>query len=78
MPVYSQLIYYGGEKMMLVISAVCRTHGIHDHYVEPYAGGSIIGLNLPFVEQVREITINYLDRSIYAFNQFPNRCVKEA
>ena len=35
--------------------------------MEPYAGGAAVGLNLLFTDQVREITINDLDRSVYAF-----------
>ena len=62
--------------MARFIAAVCRVHGINGHYVEPYAGGAAVGLKLLFTEQVREITINDLDRSVYAFwrsaTRYPN------
>ena len=65
---YSPLRYPGGKrKLARFIAAVCRVHGINGHYVEPYAGGAAVGLELLFTEHVREITINDLDRSIYAF-----------
>ena len=65
---YSPLRYPGGKrKLARFIAAVCRVHGIDGHYVEPYAGGAAVGLELLFTEQIREITINDLDRSVYAF-----------
>ena len=65
---YSPLRYPGGKKDLAgFVSAVCRIHGIDGHYVEPYAGGAAIGLQLLLTGQVRKITINDLDRSVYAF-----------
>ena len=74
---YSPLRYPGGKrKLARFIAAVCRIHGIDGHYVEPYVGGAAVGLELLFTKQVREITINDLDRSIYAFwisaTRYPN------
>ena len=37
------------------------------HYVEPYAGGASVALYLLMTNRVKEITINDLDRAIYAF-----------
>lgn len=65
---YSPLRYPGGKrKLARFIASVCRIHNIDGHYVEPYAGGAAIGLDLLFTGQVKEITINDLDRSVYAF-----------
>ena len=65
---YSPLRYPGGKrKLARFISTVCRVNGINGHYVEPYAGGAAVGLELLFTDQVKEITINDLDRSVYAF-----------
>ena len=65
---YSPLRYPGGKrKLARFIASVCRIHGIDGHYVEPYAGGAAVGLDLLFTDQVKEITINDLDRSVYAF-----------
>ena len=65
---YSPLRYPGGKrKLASFIASVCRVHNIDGHYVEPYAGGAAVGLELLFTDQVKEITINDLDRSVYAF-----------
>ena len=62
------LRYPGGKrKLARFISAVCRIHNIDGRYVEPYAGGAAVGLELLFTGQVKEIIINDLDRSVYAF-----------
>lgn len=53
--------------MASFVSAVCRVHEIDGHYVEPYAGGAAIGLQLLLTGRMKEITINDLDRSVYAF-----------
>ena len=42
-------------------------NNISDHYIEPYAGGSAIALHLLFNRYVKKVTINDMDRSIYAF-----------
>ena len=65
---YSPLRYPGGKrKLARFVASVCRIHDIDGHYVEPYAGGAAVGLELLFTDQVKEITINDLDRSVYAF-----------
>ena len=46
---------------------MCRVNNIDGYYVEPYAGGAAVGLELLFTDQVKKITINDLDRSVYAF-----------
>ena len=65
---YSPLRYPGGKnKLAKFIASICHENGIMDHYVEPYAGGASVALHLLFNNCVRQITINDLDRSIYAF-----------
>lgn len=65
---YSPLRYPGGKrKLSNFIATICREHKIDGHYVEPYAGGAAVGLELLITGQIKEITINDLDRSIYAF-----------
>ena len=68
---YSPLRYPGGKrKLASFVASVCRVHNIDGHYVEPYAGGAAVGLELLLTDQVKEITINDLDRSVYAFWKF--------
>ena len=38
-----------------------------DHYIEPYAGGASVALYLLLNDHVKRVTINDLDKSIYAF-----------
>lgn len=65
---YSPLRYPGGKKRLArPIAAMCEEHGIDGHYVEPYAGGAAVGLYLLLNKYVKKITINDIDRSIYAF-----------
>ncbi len=68
MDFYSPLRYPGGKRKLAdFISKICIANNINGHYVEPYAGGAAVALHLLFNEYVKEITINDLDRSIYAF-----------
>jgi len=65
---YSPLRYPGGKnKLAKFIARVCERNNINGHYVEPYAGGASVALFLLFNGYVKEITINDIDRSIYAF-----------
>ena len=68
MSFYSPLRYPGGKnKLAKFIALICKKNNINGHYVEPYAGGASVALTLLIDEYVSEITINDLDRSIYAF-----------
>lgn len=61
---------YPGAKWRLeaFISSLLKLNRIDGgHYAEPYAGGCSLALSLLFSEQVKEIHLNDLDRSIYAF-----------
>lgn len=65
---YSPLRYPGGKnKLAKFIALVCEKNNINGHYVEPYAGGASVALHLLINSYVNEVTINDLDRAIYAF-----------
>ncbi len=53
--------------MAKFIALVCQKNDINGHYVEPYAGGASVALHLLLKGYVKEITINDLDRALYAF-----------
>lgn len=53
--------------MAKFIALICKKNDIKGHYVEPYAGGAAVALYLLFNKRVSQITINDVDRSIYAF-----------
>jgi len=68
MKFYSPLRYPGGKnKLAKFIALICERNNINGHYVEPYAGGASVALFLLFNGYVSKITINDIDRSIYAF-----------
>lgn len=53
--------------MAKFIDKICVENNTLGHYIEPYAGGASVALHLLMTDRVREITINDLDRAIYAF-----------
>lgn len=68
MKFYSPLRYPGGKnKLAKFISLICEKNNINGHYIEPYAGGASVALFLLLNDYVEEITINDIDKSIYAF-----------
>ncbi len=68
MKFYSPLRYPGGKnKLAKFVARICERNSIDGHYIEPYAGGASVALHLLFNGYVSEITINDIDRSIYAF-----------
>lgn len=68
MKFYSPLRYPGGKnKLANFISKICVANNVNGHYVEPYAGGAAVALYLLLGGYVKKITINDLDRSVYAF-----------
>ena len=68
MKFYSPLRYPGWKnKLAKFVALVCKENNIHGHYVEPYAWGSAVALSLLINKIVSEVTINDLDRSVYAF-----------
>ena len=65
---YSPLRYpWGKNKLAKFIAQICIDNNVHNHYVEPYAGGASVALYLLIENKVNSITINDYDRSIYAF-----------
>lgn len=64
----SPLRYPGGKnKLAKFIALICKENNITGHYVEPYAGGAAVAIYLLLNGYVSEISINDVDRSIYAF-----------
>ena len=64
----SPLRYPGGKnRLARFVASVCEKNGMEGHYMEPYAGGPSVALYLLLNRYVREIIINDLDRSVYAF-----------
>ncbi|MBC8718171.1 DNA adenine methylase [Ochrobactrum sp. Marseille-Q0166] len=66
---YSPLRYPGGKgKLAPYIEAILQMNDLEGaHYAEPFAGGSAVALSLLFSERVKQIHINDLDWSVYAF-----------
>jgi len=65
---YSPLRYPGGKnKLSKFVAFICVKNNINGHYIEPYAGGASVALYLLINGYVKEITINDLDKAIYAF-----------
>lgn len=69
MPFYTPLRYPGGKRRLAaVVVRLLEENNLQDiHYVEPYAGGSAIALDLLFGEYASVIHINDLSRPVYAF-----------
>jgi len=64
----SPLRYPGGKnKLAAFFAKICIDNNINGHYVEPYSGGASVALFLLMEGFVEHITINDMDRSIYAF-----------
>jgi len=66
---FTPLRYPGGKaKLAPYVKALMRENRLLDgEYVEPYAGGAAIGLELLFHEYVSRIHINDVNRLVYAF-----------
>lgn len=66
---YSPLRYPGGKgRIAKYIKLLLEeNHLLDGHYVEPYAGGASVAIDLLSNEFVSEIHINDIDRAIYAF-----------
>jgi DNA adenine methylase len=66
---HSPLRYPGGKtKLTEYVKALFRHNGlIGGHYVEPYAGGASIALELVIQEFAEHVHINDIDPSIWAF-----------
>jgi DNA adenine methylase len=66
---FTPLRYPGGKgKLAAYVKEIIRANKLYDgEYVEPYAGGAGIGLELLFQEYVTKIHINDLSGPIYSF-----------
>jgi DNA adenine methylase len=66
---FTPLRYPGGKaKLSEYIKEIIRANKLYDgEYVEPYAGGAGIGLELLFQEYVTKIHINDLSQPVYSF-----------
>lgn len=64
----SPLRYPGGKRRIAgFMRSICDSNDLHNYYVEPFAGGASIAINLLLSGTVRKVLINDKDRSIYAF-----------
>lgn len=66
---FTPLRYPGGKgKLAAFVKNLIETNDLNDGaYVEPYAGGAAIALELLFHEYVSRIYINDISRPVYAF-----------
>lgn len=66
---YSPLRYPGGKAPFApFIAKVMQMNGVEGgHYMEPYAGGAGVALELLFHDHARHIHINDADPAVYAF-----------
>jgi len=69
MAFYTPLRYPGGKsKLSYYIKALIEENNLFDgHYVEPYAGGAGVAIELLMQEYVRKIHINDIDPAIHGF-----------
>lgn len=64
----SPLRYPGGKgKITRFISNIVEMNGLTGTYVEPFAGGAGVAINLLLSNKVNNVIINDLDSSVYAF-----------
>lgn len=65
---YTPLRYPGGKaKFAPVIKQIIEKNNLNGHYIEPYAGGAGVSLDLLFNNYCTDIHINDLDLAIYHF-----------
>lgn len=66
---FTPLRYPGGKgKLAEYIKAIIKENGlVGGVYVEPYAGGAAVAIELLLLDYVEEIHINDLNRSVHAF-----------
>jgi DNA adenine methylase len=69
MAFYTPLRYPGGKgKLSYYVKSVIEHNGLLDGtYIEPYAGGASVAIELLLEEYVRNIIINDIDPAIYSF-----------
>ncbi len=66
---YSPLRYPGGKAKIAdyVKTIISTNHLIDGHYIEPYAGGASVALDLVINEYVSSVHINDIDKRIFSF-----------
>jgi DNA adenine methylase len=66
---FTPLRYPGGKgKLAAYVKQIIRTNDLFDgEYVEPYAGGAAVALELLFQEYVSKVHINDLSQPIFSF-----------
>lgn len=77
MAFYTPLRYPGGKgKLAYYLKGVIKHNSLLDcHYIEPFAGGAGVALELLMQEYVHKVTINDYDPAIYAFwHSILNNC----
>lgn len=77
MAFYTPLRYPGGKgKLAYYLKGITQHNSLMDcHYIEPFAGGAGVALELLMQEYVRKITINDYDPAIYSFwHSILNNC----
>jgi DNA adenine methylase len=69
MAFYTPLRYPGGKgKLSYYVKALIKENNLFDgHYVEPYAGGAGVAIELLMQEYVRKVHINDIDPAVYGF-----------
>lgn len=77
MAFYTPLRYPGGKgKLAYYLKGIIKHNSLLDcHYIEPFAGGAGVALELLMQEYVHKITINDYDPAIYSFwHSILNNC----
>jgi DNA adenine methylase len=66
---FTPLRYPGGKaKLAAYVKEIIKANELYDgEYVEPYAGGAAIGLELLFQEYVSVVRINDINQAVYSF-----------
>ncbi|MFZ6864368.1 DNA adenine methylase [Undibacterium sp. Ji67W] len=69
MAFYTPLRYPGGKgKLAYYVKSIIKENNLIDgHYVEPYAGGAGVAIELLMQEYVRKIHINDIDPAVFGF-----------
>lgn len=69
MPNFRTPLRYPGGKQRLTpfIKDILFENNINGHYVEPYAGGAGVGIELLLSRKIKNIHLNDLHKGIYAF-----------
>ena len=69
MKMLSPLRYPGGKGQLLgQVSALIKENGFEGgEYIEPYAGGASIPINLLLSGRIEKAFINDIDKAVYAF-----------